>query len=206
MNQQLRHGETVFGSFDLALDRLLPLYFDPERFAGDVLLMPFRWLWDGIRSVLTAAIPPWVRELLGLDRRYRQYGLYPWSRFYRTVRRPLHGGSWHGGRGSTAGRLWLAVRTSPARLSPDHRDFTLVLTDQRLLAFSRVRLSDPRPVFELPRGSYRLRPDTPGSWWNRRIDLAFPDGSWIALSAASWFFGYTDQEEAKVKALTDLLR
>ncbi|AUG77981.1 hypothetical protein CFP65_3177 [Kitasatospora sp. MMS16-BH015] len=198
----LHPGETVLGSFDLELDPLLPLYFDPSRFAGAALAMPFRYLWDGFRASMAMLAPPVLRELLSLDTRYqRRYGLYPMTRLYRAIRRPLHGGSWHGGRESTAGRFWLAVRTSPINLQVDHKRFTLVLTDRRLLA-----LYGTRPVLELPRGSYGLRPGTPDSWFTKRVDLAFADGSWLALSAGRWFFGYNEQEEAKATGLTHALR
>jgi hypothetical protein len=207
VSQQLHPGETALGEFHLSLDPLLPLWFDRERFAEDAFTLPFRYLWDGFRAVTAAMAPPFLRELLSLDTRYRRrYGFYPATRLYRAVRRPLHGGSWHGGRESLAGRLWRAVHESPWHPSPKFDDFTLVLTDRRLLALRRVRNTEPVVIFELPRGSYGLRPEQPNSWRTKRIDLAFSDGSWIALSAGTWFFGYSDNEKARVPAITTLLR
>ncbi|WP_441245472.1 hypothetical protein [Kitasatospora sp. McL0602] len=206
----LHPGETVLGAHWAELDPLLPLYFDAERFQEQLFLLPFRLLWDVVRAFAGVLLPLGLRELLGVGPRYRRrYGLNPFRRLYRAVRRPLHGGSWSGGRESLAGRFWQAVRATPTPyLRVAHDDFVLVLTDRRMLLLSRPpgvrwdRPYDARPLFELPRGAYGLRPEVPGSWWTWRLDLRFSDGSWIALSTGGRFFGLDRDGQEKAQQIS----
>ncbi len=213
----LHPGEALLGVFTVDLDPLLPLYFHSEAFKHQVALIPVRLFWDIVRGILTGIwyviAPKWLVELFGTGVRYRRrYGLNPFRRLYRTIRRPLHGGSWSGGKASMAGHVWKAVRTTPSKyLRVRHAYFTLVLTDRRMLILSREAHSpdkpyDALPLLELPRGTYGLRREVPGSWWTYRLDLGFSDGSWIALDVHEKFFRYLRNDATeKVKQLSTLL-
>ncbi|GAA2148227.1 hypothetical protein GCM10009760_39950 [Kitasatospora kazusensis] len=205
----LHPGEALLGVFAVDLDPLLPLWtVDWGQTRSDLLWAPVRFLvrclrglWRGICLYF---LPRWLVEILMPDLLYRRpYGLRLERRAYRAIRRPLHGGSWSGGEKSTARAVWRAVRTTPGeKLRADHDHFTLVLTDRRMLLLSRLWLYEESKAYqatgllELPRGTYGLRRDVPGSVFTRRIDLAFSDGSWIALDAVN---------EDALKGLTALL-
>ncbi|MGW4807609.1 hypothetical protein, partial [Kitasatospora sp. NPDC004272] len=150
----------------------------------------FKSLWRGLWLYF---LPRWFVDIFGPDAYGRRpYGLSLTRRAYRAIRRPLHGGSWHGPEGSTAWLLWRAVRTTAGeKLKADHDLFTMMVTDRRLLFLSRwtsyQSTSEYRttPLIELPAGSWWLRPDTPNDVWAKRQDLLFADGSWIALAFES---------------------
>ncbi|MFB7668499.1 hypothetical protein ACFC1R_32025 [Kitasatospora sp. NPDC056138] len=191
----LRQGETLLGVFGLALDPLLPLYFDWQQTRSDWAWAPVRVLVRFLRAVWrgiwTYFLPRWVVEIFVPDLRFRRpYGLRPERRAYRAIRRPFHGGSWSGGKESLAGAVWRAVRTTPGeKARADHDAFTLVLTDHRMLLLSRKWTWEKREPYqaaallELPRGSYGLRREVPKSWFTYRLDVVFGDGSWLALDA-----------------------
>ncbi|MDH6577978.1 hypothetical protein [Kitasatospora sp. MAP5-34] len=205
----LRPGEALLGVFAIALDPLLPLYsVNWEQTGSDLLWAPVRLLVRFLRGfwrgLCTYFMPRWLVEILMPDLLYRRpYGLRLERRAYRAIRRPLHGGSWSGGENSMAWAVWKAVRTTPGEtLKADHDDFTLVLTDQRMLLLSRMWGHERHETYratgllELPRGTYGLRRDTPNSIVTRRLDLSFSDGSWIALDLQS-----SDEAEQGLKAL-----
>lgn len=190
----LRPGERLVGVFAAALDPLLPLYFYKAATKHGIIWAPVRLLgavlWGFLLGIVMAFVPEGLVRFFssGYTRR-RSYGLSLTRRLYRTIRRPLHGGSWSGGKESMAGRVWQAVRTTPRKsLRLDHSRFTLVLTDQRMLVLSR-ETGYPSPetsyqaqlLNELPLGTFGLRREVPNSWFTYRLDLAFADGSWIAL-------------------------
>ncbi|MFI2190935.1 hypothetical protein [Streptomyces sioyaensis] len=192
----LRPGETLIGVFPGALDPLLPLSFHQDVVGGPnsttsaprSIFLSFLWgLWRGF---WVAILPRWAAELIFPSIMRRQtYGMRMDRAAYRAMRRPLHGGAWSGGDNSTARHFWKAVRTTPGEQNKaDHDLFTLVLTDQRMLllsrhqAYQREQAYQALALLELPRGTYGLRRDAPGSWFTDRLDLAFGDGSWIALN------------------------
>ncbi|WP_033821674.1 hypothetical protein [Kitasatospora sp. MBT63] len=189
----LHPGEALAGVFPVRLDPLLPLYFSREIATHEIAWAPARVAVRALRrfwrGLWTYFLPRWLVEIFIPDLMYRRpYGLRLERRLYRALRRPLHGGSWSGGRESLAGRLWTAVRTTPGeKFRADHDLFTLLLTDRRLLVLSRKWTFERHeayqavPLFELPVGSFALRGKVPGSWFTFRADLAFSDGSWIAL-------------------------
>ncbi|MDH6126611.1 hypothetical protein [Kitasatospora sp. GP82] len=193
----LRPGEQLLGVFAPALDDLLPLYFDAQQTKHDLLWAPVRavvrFLRGVWRGIWTYFLPRWFVEIFVTDLRFRRpYGLRLERRMYRAIRRPFHGGSWSGSKESIAWTVWKAVRTTPGeKLRADHDDFTLVLTGHRMLflsrkwGFERHEHYQAVPLLELPRGTYGLRRDIPNSWFNRRLDLTFSDGSWIALNMHS---------------------
>lgn len=185
----LRAGETLRGVFEANLDPLLPLHFDWKYTRQRLLWLPVRFLWDlfvrVLEILLMFLVPRFLAEIVEVFLPpYRPYGLSPLTRLYRNVRRPFHGGSWDGGKGSIAWQLWQAVRILPWRhhcLAFDHDELLLALTDQRMLALS----CDGELLFELPAGTYGWRRETPDYWFGHRVDLTFADGSWIALGMPS---------------------
>ncbi|MFG2694531.1 hypothetical protein ACIHEI_24305 [Kitasatospora sp. NPDC051984] len=190
--EHLYPGEPMIGTWAMKLDRLAPLWWDRDtvRAASHA---PLAWiynffvrLWYGF---LLYFLPRWFVFWFTPDIHLRRpYGLSLTRRAYRAIRRPMHGGSLSGDEGSTAWQFWRAVRTTPGeKLRADHDYFTVLLTDRRLLILSRWDLLQAKqhyravPMYELPLGSWWLRPDTPNDIWAARQDLLFADGSWIAL-------------------------
>ncbi|WP_157880153.1 hypothetical protein [Streptomyces natalensis] len=191
----LRPGETLIGVFPGALDPLLPLSFHQEFGVGATAASaPMRillgFLWGIWRGFWVFVLPRWAAELIFPSIMRREtFGMRMDRAAYRAMRRPFHRGSWSGGENSTARHFWRAVRTTPGdQGKADHDLFTLVLTDQRMLllgrhrAYQREQVYEALGLFEIPRGGYGLRRDVPGSWFTHRLDLAFGDGSWIALN------------------------
>ncbi|MER8182596.1 hypothetical protein [Kitasatospora sp. NPDC094015] len=108
-------------------------------------------------------------------------------RSYRAVRRAFHGGSWSGDWSGTAGGVLAAVRGS-ARLRPvrwDDDNLLVAVTDRRLLVLTDGSTpSRPQPeelLAAIPRGGYHRRREPHPARQTRRVDLAFADGSWLAL-------------------------
>jgi len=190
--EHLYPGEPMIGTWAMKLDRLAPLWWDRDTVRA-ASYAPLTWihnffvaLWRGFWMYF---LPRWLVILFVPDLHMRRpYGLSLTRRAYRALRRPLHGGSLSGAEGSTAWQFWRAVRTTPGeKLLADHDYFTVLLTDRRLLVLSRWTYGQHTehyravPLYELPLGSWWLRPDTPNDVWAARQDLLFADGSWIAL-------------------------
>ncbi|MET7800208.1 hypothetical protein [Streptomyces decoyicus] len=84
-------------------------------------------------------------------------------------------------------------------LRHDNHRLAPASTGQRLLLLSRPVLPEreaAQPLGELPRGRFTLRPEPHPARHTYRVDIAFPDGSWLALEAA---------EREQVPQLTRLL-
>ncbi|OKJ08299.1 hypothetical protein [Kitasatospora sp. CB01950] len=190
--EHLHPGEPMIGAWAMKLDRLAPLWWDRDivRAASHA---PLAWIYNFFvrfwYGFLLHLLPRWF-VVLFMPRIYllRPYGLSLTRRAYRAIRRPLHGGSLNGDEGTTAWQFWRAVRTTPGeKLRADHDHFTVLLTDRRLLVLARWTSMQHTqhyravPLYELPFGSWWLRPDTPNDVWAARQDLLFADGSWIAL-------------------------
>jgi hypothetical protein len=101
-----------------------------------------------------------------------------------------HGGTWMGGDwDSDAGKFAIAVGNWPMR--PRLIANYLVFTSHRVLLTSGVHISVRKPGTFIPptlRMQYRpgdltIRPGWPGTakGYTYRVDLAFPDGSWIGV-------------------------
>jgi hypothetical protein len=105
-----------------------------------------------------------------------------------------HGGTWMGGNwDSDAGRFALAVGDWPLR--PGLIANYLVFTNRRVLLISGLflvstkpyKLSPPRLQMEYRPGDISIRPGWPGTakGYIYRVDLAFPDSSWVGIEGTS---------------------
>ncbi|NLU70220.1 hypothetical protein [Streptomyces sp. HNM0574] len=104
------------------------------------------------------------------DRLWRGFGM----------RRLFRGRVWQGGWESDAGRFIVAVR---GRGECDSA--LLALTDRRMLVLDSPyapELEEPRARGEFPRGSYGPRPEPHPARHRDRVDIAFADGSWLAVA------------------------
>ncbi|GES34736.1 hypothetical protein AB0G60_28375 [Streptomyces angustmyceticus] len=190
----LRPGETLYGALPVRLDPLVPDRIprrrrrpkpeaeERERFKG--------W-W---RILLPVSFVMWVCALpAGLLERGAHHTWHGFRRLFR-------GRVWQGGWDSAAG--WFVVTTRSGTddsLGHDNDQLALAFTDQRLLLLSHPVLPEreaARLLGELPRGRFTLRPEPHPARHTHRVDLAFPDGSWLALEAA---------EREQVPQLTGLL-
>ncbi|MFD7923784.1 hypothetical protein ACFV3R_31825 [Streptomyces sp. NPDC059740] len=105
----------------------------------------------------------------------------------RGVRRPFRGRVWQGGWDSDAGRLAIAVRNGPTdRTSHDHDDAVLAFTRHRLLVLSRPASPERERahlLVEFPRTAFARHRAPHPARHRKRADIAFADGSWLALKA-----------------------
>ncbi|MER0478476.1 hypothetical protein ABR737_09010 [Streptomyces sp. Edi2] len=187
----LRPGERLTGTFLLQVDDLLPPRLPkkhrPGVRRGIDLRAPIRWAVGA--TPLPWLIPDsWKRlQWLVEGDDFSDHVERGWSRFYRSLRRPFHGRSWGGGYRSMAGSLLIAVRNAYDS-DGENDDFLLVVTTERLLALSEpMTLSRHLParlLAEFPREAFvqRQRPHPPRQEF--RADVAFGDGSWIALKTS----------------------
>ncbi|GAA3794274.1 hypothetical protein GCM10022403_030180 [Streptomyces coacervatus] len=161
----LASGEQLYGAFSAGLDPLAPERA-PRR------CRPRR---GGIAVVGVLVAP--VQELA--------YKLEDW--FWRGfgIRRLIRGRVWQGGWESDAGRFVIAVRAGDRRGEYENNRFLLTFTDRRVLLLSSP-LSPERETPELfgeyPRHVIRLRSEPHPARHRNRVDLAFPDGSWVAVA------------------------
>lgn len=177
----LPHGEGLLGSFKANLDPLAPIAvprrYRPEReqrpkgedrsFRGvGVVLVPLYW----VVAAVSFVVSPVVITLGRFDDWF-------WRGF--GIRRLIRGRVWEGGWRSEAGRFVVAVRGRG-----ESGSFLLVLTDRRMLILDRPyspELEEPRLRAEFPRGSYLLRREPHPARHKDRVDIAFTDGSWLAV-------------------------
>jgi hypothetical protein len=105
-----------------------------------------------------------------------------------------HGGTWMGGDwDSDAGKFALAAGDWPAR--PRFIANYLVFTSRRVLLTSNVFIASTKPDrftppalrMEYPHGEIRIRPGWPDTakGYLYRVDLSFPDGSWIGVQGTN---------------------
>jgi hypothetical protein len=105
-----------------------------------------------------------------------------------------HGGTWMGGDwDGDAGRFAIAAGDWPAR--PRFITNYLVFTSSRVLLTSDVFIASTRPdkftpptlQMEYRPGDISIRPGWPGTakHYIYRVDLAFPDGSWIGIEGTN---------------------
>lgn len=177
----LPRGERLLGSFKANLDPLAPIAVPrrhrPERerrpkgedrsFSGlGVVLVPLYW----VVSAVSFLVSPVVITLGRFeDWFWRGFG----------IRRLLRGRVWEGGWTSEAGRFVIAVRGRG-----ESGSFLLALTERRMLLLDRPYspdLEEARLRADFARGSYRLRGERHPARHKDRVDIAFADGSWLAL-------------------------
>ncbi|MDT0460752.1 hypothetical protein RM550_34375 [Streptomyces sp. DSM 41527] len=178
----LRPGEVLYGALPVKLDPLVPDRIPkrcrrpkPEaeekaRFKG----------WGRIFLPVSAVM--WVCSLpAGLLERGAHHT-------WHGIRRIFRGRTWEGGWDSAAGWFVVTTRTGADDiLGYDEYRLTLARTDQRLLLLSHPALPErdaAQLLGELPRGRFTLRPEPHPARHTYRVDIAFPDGSWLALEAA----------------------
>ncbi|MGP8302280.1 hypothetical protein ACTPOK_31035 [Streptomyces inhibens] len=190
----LRPGETLYGALPVKLDPLVP---------------------DGIPKRCRRPKPA-AREkarFKGWQRIFLPVGAVMWlcsvpaglleagaHHTWRGVRRIFRGRVWEGGWDSVAGWFVITTRTGTPDVSHyANEQLALAFTDQRLLLLSRPSMPEREAaqlLGELPRGRYGLRREPHPARHTSRVDIAFPDGSWLALEA---------DERRQVPLLTGLL-
>jgi hypothetical protein len=130
---------------------------------------------------------------LSLLRRMQENKKYRNSESYR-FKLAGHGGTWMGGDwDSDAGKFVLAVGDWPMR--PGLIANYLVFTSRRVLLISGLflksikpyKLTPPRLQVEYQPGDISIRTGWPGTakGYIYRVDLAFPDGSWVGIEGTS---------------------
>ncbi|MEV4612809.1 hypothetical protein AB0K43_09425 [Kitasatospora sp. NPDC049258] len=172
-------GEQVLIALQCDLDDLLPLQV-PRAHRRRRPGGPDTESWLG--AAFEQLLPAWLNPFA-----VGWHGPAFGRRSYRAVRRAFHGGSWSGGWSGTAGGLLAAVRNS-ARLRPvrwDDDNLVLAVTGHRLLLLTDASTpSRPQPeelLAAVPRGGFHRRREPHPARQTRRVDLAFADGSWLAL-------------------------
>jgi hypothetical protein len=185
--RSLPGGEQLYRAFSAGLDPLAPERVPrrhrpprpPKRGTQDrsfrglrVLLLPFYWFMmaGALLMAPVEALADKLQEWL-----WRGFG----------IRRLVRGRVWQGGWQSDAGRFVIAVRAGDRRGSYENNSFLLTFTDRRALLLSSP-LSPERETPELfgeyPRHVLALRSEPHPARHRNRVDLAFPDGSWVALA------------------------
>lgn len=99
--------------------------------------------------------------------------------------RLVRGRVWQGGWQSDAGRFVIAVRAADGRGLYENNSFLLTFTDRRVLLLSSALSPEretPELLAEYPRQVLALRSKPHPARHRNRVDLAFPDGSWVALA------------------------
>ncbi|MEU8999237.1 hypothetical protein AB0C95_31175 [Streptomyces caniferus] len=177
----LRPGERLYGALPVRLDPLVPdriprrcrrakrEALERERFKG--------W-W---RILLPVSFVMWVCALpAGLLERGAHHT-------WHGIRRLFRGRVWEGGWDSAAGWFVVTTRTgTDDDRRHDNQRLALAFTDRRLLLLSHPALPEreaAQVLGELPRGRFTLRPEPHPARHTHRVDIAFPDGSWLALEA-----------------------
>ncbi|MCD9876857.1 hypothetical protein [Streptomyces guryensis] len=182
----LLSGEQLCRVFSAGLDPLapegVPRRHRPPRAPGSgtedrsfrglrVLLLPFHWM------AVAGAVLTYPLEKLE-DWFWGGFG----------IRRLVRGRVWHGGWESDAGRFVIAVRAGDGRGTFRNDGFLLTFTDRRVLLLSKPLSPEretPRLYGEYPRQVPCLRREPHPARHRNRVDLAFPDGSWVALAIGS---------------------
>ncbi|MGW3117863.1 hypothetical protein ACWDBW_12085 [Streptomyces sp. NPDC001107] len=189
----LAGGEQLLRAFPARLDPLAPERVPrrhrpprppraPQRGTQDrsfqglgVLLLPFYWF-AAAGAVLMAPVEALADKLL--EWMWRGFG----------IRRLVRGRVWQGGWQSDAGRFVIAVRAADGRGLYENDNFLLTFTDRRVLLLSSPRSPEretPELLAEYPRQVLALRSEPHPARHRNRVDVAFPDGSWVALAIGS---------------------
>jgi hypothetical protein len=181
----LASGEQLHRVFSAGLDPLAPeriprRHRPPRARSGTedrsfrglrVLLLPIYWI------AAAGAVLTYPLEKLE-DWFWRGFG----------IRRLVRGRVWQGGWQSDAGRFVIAVRAGDRRGSFENDNFLLTFTDHRVLLLSKPLSPEretPKLYGEFPRHVLALRSEPHPARHRNRVDLAFPDGSWVALAIGS---------------------
>ncbi len=186
----LPSGEQLYRAFSAGLDPLAPEHIPrrhrpprapraPQRGAEDrsfgglrVLLLPVYW-YDMASTLLAAPVEALAYKLD--EWLWRGFGIW----------RLVRGRVWQGGWQSDAGRFVIAVRAGDRRGSFENNSFLLTFTDRRVLLLSSPSSPEretPELFGEFPRHMLALRSEPHPARHRKRVDVAFPDGSWVALA------------------------
>ncbi|GAA1349750.1 hypothetical protein [Streptomyces beijiangensis] len=174
-------GESLVAAFGMRLDQFVPevlprRYRTPKPEADAAARLKGGW------RLLNPVI--WVMYVVSVP---AGLGEAACSGTWRGIRRLFRGKVWHGGWESGAGHFVRAVRTGPSYSSGHgHKSYVLTVTDRRLLLLTTSSTVLPRPaqlLGELPRGQFARRRASHPPRHKDRVDIAFTDGSWVALEA-----------------------
>lgn len=162
-------GEQLQRAYRAGLDPLAPERV-PRRHR------PRRSRQDGFFAAVAVLVTP-VQELADKLQEWM------WRGF--GVRRLVRGRVWQGGWQSDAGRFVIAVRAADGRGLYENNSFLLTFTDRRVLLLNSPLSPEretPELLAEYPRKVLALRSEPHPARHRNRVDVAFPDGSWVALS------------------------
>jgi hypothetical protein len=107
-----------------------------------------------------------------------------WAPLY-AIGRAVHGRAWRGGWHSSAGAVLARVLAGARDADFDNSACVLAFTSARLLILDRPADREefaPFLLAEIPRGVFALRAEPHPARQKDRVDIAFSDGSWLALS------------------------
>ncbi|MEU9110527.1 hypothetical protein AB0D04_01700 [Streptomyces sp. NPDC048483] len=193
----LRPGETLQGALPVRLDVLAPEGI-PKRYRT---AKPQAEEKSGFKGWQRIFLPvAFVMWLCALPAGLVEEG---WSQTWRGIRRIFRGRVREGGWDSTAGWFVITTRTGPMdSLGHRHEKISLACTDQRLLLLSTPAWPEREAaqlLGELPRGGYGLRREPHPPRHKDRVDIAFPDGSWLALEVSRehvpWLTGLLSKDQ-----------
>ncbi|MYU52764.1 MULTISPECIES: hypothetical protein [Streptomyces] len=177
----LRPGETLLGALSVRLDQLVPDTI-PKRCRRPKPAAEGKARFTGWgRIFLPVAAVMWVCSVPAglLEAGARQT--------WRGLRRIFRGPVWEGGWDSAAGWFVVATRTGTSDIANYYNEqLALAFTDQRLLLLSNPAEPDRRAAElfgEVPRGQFTRRREPPPPRHKGRADIAFTDGSWLALAS-----------------------
>ncbi|WP_405746800.1 hypothetical protein OG422_27605 [Streptomyces sp. NBC_01525] len=174
-------GETLRGALSVRLDPLAPDTV-PQRYRRPKPAAEEKARFTGWQRIFLPV--SFVMWLCSLPAGLLEVGA---RRTWRGIRRVFRGRVWAGGWDSAAGRFVIDARTGTADVAGyDNTHLALAVTDRRLLLLNEPT-SPEREAAQLlgavPHGTYGLRPEPHPQRHRARVDLAFADGSWLALEA-----------------------
>ncbi|MFF8367759.1 hypothetical protein ACF05W_02845 [Streptomyces lydicus] len=175
----LRPGEVVRGALCVRLDPLAP-DTPPERYRRPKPAAEEAARFAGWGRLLLPVAA--VMYVVSAPARLLERGAH---HTWRGIRRLFRGPVWEGGWDSAAG-WFISTTRAGANDVAGHRNeqLALVFTDQRLLLLSRPGQPEREAaqlLGEVPAGRFARRGTPPPARHPRRADIAFPDGSWLAL-------------------------
>ncbi|MFG2208980.1 hypothetical protein [Streptomyces sp. NPDC048638] len=178
----LRPGEALQGVLPVRLDVLAPESV-PKRYRKPKPEVDTSSGFKGWQRIFL----PWayVTWLCSLPAGLLEDGA---GKTWRGIRRIFRGRVWEGGWDSTAGWFVITARTGPMDDGGYTNDkIALACTDQRLLLLNKPTWHEREAaqlLGELPRGRFAVRREPHPPRHKQRVDLAFPDGSWLALEVS----------------------
>ncbi|WP_399082673.1 hypothetical protein ACGH2B_01320 [Streptomyces sp. BBFR2] len=175
----LEPGETLRGALPVRLDPLAPDTV-PKRHRRPEAAAEKKARFTGWQRIFLPV--SFVMWLCSLPAGLLEAGA---RRTWRGIRRIFRGRVWDGGWESAAGRFVIDARTGTADVAGyGNTRLALAVTDRRLLLLSEPAEPEreaARLLGTVPYGGYGPRADPHPRRHRARVDLAFTDGSWLAL-------------------------